>query len=223
MERRDENNSSPERNVPPASTEVPAISSDHFLSEEIYLETFTEARVPVDNPNFKAQRKKVLESLSDGMIDPPIVDIINTFNWLPYCFTLQCCCGHFLFKGQEDQYHLGPLPIDGNADRVYYRIAYLAICVENSQSGKCLIEGLRRIAEMDKSNIQFGSADWFWQRQVNSYVLQIEPDRFKYEDSAELEYREALDIQKTRNSVFAGIREWLEEEIQTAVMDVKGF
>ena len=55
---------------------------------------------------------------------------------------------------------------------------------------------------MDPENIQFGSAEWFWKRQVNSYALQVEPDRFKRQDTAILDYEEALNIEKIRNEFF---------------------
>lgn len=43
------------------------------------------------------------------------------------------------------------------------------------------------------------SAGWFWRRQVNSYALQVEPDRFKHKDIAILGYKEALYFESVRN------------------------
>ncbi len=42
---------------------------------------------------------------------------------------------------------------------------------------------------------------------MNSYALQVEPDRFKCEDKAMLDYREALNIQRLRDVFFARLKE----------------
>ena len=55
---------------------------------------------------------------------------------------------------------------------------------------------------IDSDYVQFGSADWFWSNQVNSYVLQVEPDRYKHQDTVLLPYKEALFIEKIRNAFF---------------------
>ena len=64
------------------------------------------------------------------------------------------------------------------------------------------MDKLQEITTIDPENIQFCSARWFWRKQVNSYALQVEPDRFKHKDKAVLDYREALHIEKLRNEVF---------------------
>ena len=166
------------------------------------METLTAPKEFVENPYFKEQRLKSLSGLIDDMIDTPIVEIINGFNELPYCFTLQCCYGHFLYPGQKNPDKLESLPVTKSIDRVDYRIAYIAFCIENSGSGKRLFEALRDITLIDPDNIQFCSAEWFWKRQVNSYALQVEPDRFKHKDRALLGYKEALYIEKIRNEFF---------------------
>jgi len=51
------------------------------------METFAASKKVVDSPHFPKQRKKCLATLSDEMIDPPILDIIHGFNQLPFCFT----------------------------------------------------------------------------------------------------------------------------------------
>ena len=56
--------------------------------------------------------------------------------------------------------------------------------------------------EIDKDYIQFGSAGWFWDRQVNTYVLQVEPDRYRFKDRVFLDYREALHVEKIRDLFF---------------------
>jgi len=163
----------------------------------------------VKNPHYQKQRRESLAGLSDDMIDEPIVDIINGFNKLPYCFTMQSCYGHFVYDDQKDPYNLEPLPATDSVDRVEYRIAYLCLCIQNSTLGRRLLESLSEISAIDPQNIQLCCAAWFWERQVNSYALQVEPDRFKHKDTAMLDYGEALHIEKTRNEFFVQLRKLL--------------
>jgi hypothetical protein len=176
------------------------------------LETFTKPRKLVENPHYQEQRRESLGGLSDDMIDAPIVDLINGFNKLPYCFTMQSCYGHFAHNNQKDPYNLEPLPTTDTVDRVEYRIAYLCLCIENSVLGRRLLEALKGITAIDPENIQFCCAEWFWERQVNSYALQVEPDRFKHKDTAMLDYSEALHIEKIRNAFFVQLRELLQKQ-----------
>ena len=136
----------------------------------------------------------MLRDLTDAMIDKPIIDLINGFNKLPYCFTLQSCYGHFVYNGQKDNHNLDPLPAKDTIAKVEYRIAYIAICIENSFLGKSLFDSLKEITAIGLENVQFCCAEWFWKKQVNSYALQVEPDRFKHKDTAILDYKEALHI-----------------------------
>jgi hypothetical protein len=175
------------------------------------LETFTETKPLVDNLHYQEQRQKCLAGLHDGMIDTPIIEVINAFNQLPYCFTLQCCYGHFVYSGQNDPHNLEPLPLTDTIGSVEYRIAYIALCIENRDLGRMLLDALKGIADIDPENIQFGCADWFWERQLNSYALQVEPDRFKFEDKATLDYQEALKIEKVRNEFFVRLKELLQK------------
>jgi hypothetical protein len=171
------------------------------------LETFIEPKALVENPSYLKQRQKCLSELKDDMIDAPIIEIINSFNKLPYCFTLQCCYGHFLYNGQKDPKNFDFLPITNLISKVEYRIAYVAFCIENSESGKDLLDALKKVADVDPKNIQFCCAEWFWQRQVNSYALQVEPERYKRDDKVVLDYQEALTIEKIRNQFFVQLRE----------------
>ena len=91
-----------------------------------------------------------------------------------------------------------------------YRIAYIAICVENSTPGIALLEALKRIVTIDPEYVQFCCAEWFWKRQINSYALQVEPDRFKRKDTAIVDFKEALHIEKIRNEFFIRLYELLE-------------
>lgn len=166
------------------------------------METFTTAREFTENLHYQEQRKKSLSDLTDVMVDEPIVDIVKGFNKSPHCFTLQSCYGHFVHSGQTDPDNIDPLSVTGITSPIEYRIAYIAFCIENNNKGKKLFEALKEITFMDPENIQFGSAEWFWKRQVNSYALQVEPDRFKNQDTAILDYEEALNIEKIRNEFF---------------------
>ncbi len=174
------------------------------------METFARPKKLVPNPHYRDQRKKSLSGLSNGMIDRPIVELIHAINRLPHCFTLQCCYGHFLYKGQPDPDNLDPLPVSGVSALVEYRIAYIALCIENSPMGEQLLEELEKIPAIDPDNVQFCSAIWFWERQVNSYALQVEPDRFKHEDKAMIEYGEAKKIEKIRVVFFDAIRQLIQ-------------
>lgn len=144
------------------------------------------------------------------MIDLPIVDLVNGFNKLPYCFTLQSCYGHFIHNEQKDSHNVAPLPVKDTFAKVEYRIAYIAFCIENSALGRGMYAALQKITAIDPKNIQFCCAEWFWNRQINSYALQVEPDRFKRNDTAILDYREALHIEKIRNEFFARLYELVE-------------
>jgi len=174
------------------------------------METFTEAKELVGNPQFQKQRDKSLQGLNDDMIDSPIVDIIRDLNYLPYCFTLQCCYGHFVYDGQSEPHNLDPLPNEGITTSVTYKIAYIAFCLDNSSPGRELFHLLKDIPAIDPDNIQFCSAEWFWNKQVNSYALQVEPDRFKRQDTAVIGFEEALSVEKVRNEIFGRLRELLE-------------
>jgi hypothetical protein len=174
------------------------------------LETFTELKELAENPHYQVQKQKILCDLTDDMIDMPIIGLINGFNKLPYCFTLQSCYGHFVNNGQKDLYNFESLPVKDTIAKVEYRIAYIAFCIENSASGRGLFEAFKEITSIDSENVQFCCAEWFWERQVNSYALQVEPDRFKRRDKAILDYKEALYIEKVRNEFFVRLDKLLE-------------
>ena len=170
------------------------------------METFTEPKELVENPHYQDQKQKTFAHLSDEIIDGPIIELIDAFNKVPYCFTLQSCYGHFMHNGQNDSYNLKPLPITDTIARVEYKIAYICLCVENTEGGRGLLKALNEITAIDPENIQFCCAEWFWKRQVNSYALQVQPDKFKHNDRAILDYKEALHIEKIRNEFFVRLR-----------------
>lgn len=173
------------------------------------METFKGTRPFLENPLFTEQRRQSLQSLKLSTIDTPVVDIVADFTKLSYCFTQQICYGHFLYAGQTDPHNLDPLPLNSDIDEVEYRIAYLALCIEDSQEGRKLFEDLEKIALVDPAHIQFGSADWFWDRQVNSYALQVEPVRFMFQDRAMVDYHEAQYIENVRDDFFRALRKLL--------------
>lgn len=171
------------------------------------MDTFTTLREFVENPRFGEQRQESLRVLDIRSIDEPITDIVGALTRLPYCFSLQSCYGHFLYDRQQDERNVEPLPLSRSADTVEYRLAYLALCIENSPAGRALFEILQRIPAIAPECVQFGCADWFWERQVNSYVLQVEPCRFMTKDRAYVSWQEALVIQQVRDRVFEEFRE----------------
>lgn len=187
--------------------------SDHHMNDKEIraLETFTEPKELEKYSRYQEQRQKILSGLTDDMIDAPIIDLINGFNKLPYCFTVQCCYGHFIYSNQKDPYNFEPLPTTDTITNFDYKIAYICLCVENSELGRGLLEALREITAIDPENIQFCCAEWFWKKQVNSYALQVQPDRFKHKDRAVLDYREALYIENLRNKFFVHLRKLLQK------------
>ena len=125
------------------------------------METIIEPKDLEANPKFIEQKRETISGLIDGMIDKPIIDIVNGFNKLPYCFTMQSCFGHFVYNTQRDPNNIEPLPITDTITTVEYRIAYIAFCVENSESGIRFIKALDEITSIDSAYIQFCSAEWF--------------------------------------------------------------
>ncbi len=170
------------------------------------METFTEFKPLVKNPYFHQQREKALNQLDINTIDTPIKEMIKDFSNLPYCFTLQICCGHFLYNNQKNPKNIEPLPKLDNISKVEYRIAYIALCIRNNQQGRMLLQELKKILTIDPDYIQFGCADWFWQKQVNSYALQVEPERYKTKDKITVNFQEALHIEKVRNEFFGRLK-----------------
>jgi hypothetical protein len=169
------------------------------------METFSQAREFVRNPRYKRDRAQVTATLALDGIDAPIRDVISAFNVLPHCYTLQSCYGHFLHTAQRDPHSLLNLPAS-DIGTVEYRIAYIALCIEESEEGLRLRSLLSQVPEIDLGYIQFGSPEWFWERHPNSYALQVEPERLKDKDVAIIEYDEALHVQEVRRRFFERLR-----------------
>jgi hypothetical protein len=185
------------------------------------METYTAEKTFIENPDFHQERGNALSAINYNDIDKPIIDIVENFNKLSFCFTLQCCYGHFQYYPQQNPNNFDPLPYyDPDSGSIRYRIAYMAFCLENNSQGKALCKSLAKIPEIDKDYVQFGSADWFWERNKNSFVLQVEPDRFKYKDEALLEWKEAIYIEKIKSLFFEELRTLLSEiEVQNKNKD----
>lgn len=173
------------------------------------METFTEPRDFVEDPGYAERRRESLKALDLAVIDPPIVDLVRGFALLPQCFTLQSCYGHFVYCPGQDPHNLARLPAGLDSD-VDYRIAYIAFCLENSPRGMALRESLEGVPAIDPDYVQFGSAGWFCERQVNTYALQVEPARFKTRDRIMIGHAEALRVEKVRDVFFDRMRDVLD-------------
>jgi len=180
------------------------------------MQTFTEPRQLVENARYADERRAALDALDLAAVDEPIVDIVEAFTLLPYCYTLQCCYGHFLTAPGQDEHSLEPIP-DGHDGSVRYRIAYVAFCIENSDRGRAFLDRLSRIPAVDPACVQFGSAGWFWDQWVNSYTLQVEPAAHRFKDQAALAAGEALHTQRVRDSFFEELRRVMAEELDRLV------
>lgn len=124
---------------------------------------------------------------------------------MSYCFTLQGCFGHFVYLNQNDPHNIEPLPKSKTVKKVECRIAYIALYIQDNLKEYKLLNVMKDVTKIDVENIQFGGAEWFWKRQVNSFVLQVEPERFKYFDKAIIGYEEALKIESIRNQFFINL------------------
>ena len=180
------------------------------------METFTPEKDIIEDKDYLKRRSESLSSLDLEKIDMPIRPLIESINSLDHCFTLQSCWGHFIYKkGQADD-NLDYLEEghDPNS-RVLYRIAYIALCLKDCSKGRDFLEKMKVIGDINMDFIQFGCADWFWKRYPNSFVLQVEPYRYRYKDSIELSYSEALDVQKVRKEFFFRLRAVMAESLMS--------
>ena len=179
------------------------------------METFTSLKDFIDNSHYHRQRREHLKKLDISTIDAPIIDIVSGLAKLSYCFTLQSCYGHFLHKNQKNHTNTEPLPISDSIPSVEYRIAYIALCIQNNDLGRRLFRDLSEISLIDPEYIQFGCAEWFWKRQVNSYALQVEPKRYMTLDKTpSIDYQEALHVQKIRDEFFTELRRLIQKRLE---------
>ena len=177
------------------------------------METFTKMKEFTEDLNYYEDRQKSISNLKIDSIDKPIIDLIKQFLKLPYCFTIQSCYGHFVYEGQKNPNNTELLPISNNIETIEYRIAYLALCIQNSESGRKLFEELNIVPQIDHKYIQFGCAQWFWERHVNSFALQVEPERYSTKDRVFIEYDEALHIESIRNKFFKKLKDIIQSRV----------
>jgi hypothetical protein len=173
------------------------------------MNTFTALKPFTINTGFSRQREVSHYNFSKVQIDPPVNNLLYMIKKLPYCYSIQSCCGHFVY-GNKDLINTDKLPELPPDERIEYRIAYLAFCIEDSREGKIFFNELKKIPELDEDYIQFGCAEWFWNMQPNSYILQVEPERFSDMDKILVSYPEAVHIELVRNKFI----EYLEELLQ---------
>jgi hypothetical protein len=177
------------------------------------METFAKARDFVDNPQYAGERREALASLDVESIDEPIAPLIDGFAKLRHCFTLQSCYGHFVWRSDQNDRNLDILPEQGRG-MIRYRIAYIMLCIENSPAGRKLRDDLEVLPDAARGYIQFGSPGWIWKQYLNSFALQVEPQRYCGRDEATLEYAEAFHVQKCRDVFFAKLRGVLDAQLQ---------
>lgn len=173
------------------------------------METFNSLKPFADNPGYARQRQSGIQSLNLKMIDNPVVPVIKILSGMSFCFTLQSCFGHFVYQGQTDTHNLESLPGDQENVNVEYRISYLALCLENNDAGHKLHDLFRDFVQLDPAYIQWGCAQWFWKQQVNSYAIQIEPDRFKHKDSCLIPIEEARYIENLKKQFWIDLEKKL--------------
>jgi len=180
------------------------------------METYIEAKPFVGDPNFEKRRKTALMELQrlikSNAIDKPIINLVTGFASLLHCFTLQSCYGHFVHEQQLDPKSMDPISkYHGIESIVDYRIAYMAWCIQNNERGRVLFADLKAITAIEPTYIQFGSAEWFWARYVNSYILQVEPERSKDKDQIDVSVNEGLYIEKIREQFFHELEKVLQK------------
>jgi hypothetical protein len=170
------------------------------------METFIPARPFTADPAYEDERRSALRGLKaeigSGAIDLPLLGLLKALSCLSHCFTLQSCFGHFVHGQQQDTHNTAPLSDISAVPVIVYRIAYLAVCLRDNEAGRELFEDLRRMEGIDPGYVQFGSADWFWGHQVNTYVVQVEPLRFRDRDCVTIGPEEALHIERVRDLFF---------------------
>ena len=141
-----------------------------------------------------------MRDMAEVDIEEPIIEVIDSLNKLPFCFTIQSCFGHFLFENKpaSTTYYL---PEKTTRTRnCKYRISYVAIRVDGSQEARGLLSLLRDIpSTINKEYIQFGCAEWFWEQHINSFVIQVQPRDRSNVDSLLVTTEEAQLIQAVRD------------------------
>lgn len=170
------------------------------------MQTFVTEKEMVPDPGFTERKESAMRDVRDAAIDAPILDIVHGLCALPWCYTLQSCAGHFVDDSQDDLHSLRTLNAASPQTSYLYRIAYVAVCLDDCAAGRNFLACLRRMPDMDPDHVQFGCAEWFWERQVNSFVLQVQPKDRLHLDSMPVTRDEALHIQTARDRFFSSLR-----------------
>jgi hypothetical protein len=118
----------------------------------------------------------------------------------PHCFTIQSCDEHVVHGQEPDIKNTARLePCAGCITHVEYRLACMAFVVRNGGAGQSFLRDLRGMPALEPGNVQFGCAEWFWARQVNSCVVQVEPVGGCDTDSPEVDISVALHLEGVRD------------------------
>ncbi len=175
------------------------------------METFCAAKDLRENPGFAQKKQRSLRELDPGILDPEMKDLVVACNQIPHCYTLQSCSGHIVIPRDAPPEDWQRLPVTEPPGKAMYQLAYLALVVRDDADGRGLLDGLAAIATTNPDFIQMGSADWFWkeQGQVNSYVLQVSPQRFQHQDHFEMQCEEAFLWLAARGEFMAGLGDLL--------------
>ncbi len=168
------------------------------------MQAFAEPRGLESNAGFTAQREHALAHLSLEGLDCPLVDLVQRLTAVPWCFPVESCCGHFVILDGDHRRVLDRLPpLGASAKRVLYRVAYVALCIDDDPAGRELLRDLQAVPSIAPEQIQFGCVDHLWRRQVNTFVLQVVPWAHRFVDDVILSPAEARDVDEARSWYFA--------------------
>lgn len=175
------------------------------------METFIAAKEMVEDPSFEEKREKALKQFHMSEIDPQIRDVVNGFAQMEHCFTVQSCHGHIIEQDTDSKVIRRIDPEPELPETGCYQLAYLALVIENSVPGRELMRALAGLASEDEEFIQWGCAEWFWitQGHPNSYVIQVQPYRFRNLDRFTMEREEAETWLAARDRLFRKVRKIL--------------
>ncbi len=175
--------------------------------------TFIKPRQMVQDPSFVSRKKSIKSSLNISTIDFQIENLIKEIYNLSFCYTVQSCYGHII-RGVPNLHTLERIEITGKLPKIAtYQVAYIAIVIENSNSGNKLFNNLLNIPFIDQKFIHFGSAEWFWDDQGfnNSYVIQVIPSESKYLDHFNMNQESAIQWVSARTKFFQELERLFEK------------
>jgi hypothetical protein len=167
------------------------------------VQAFTEPRIPEPNQDFARQREEALVRLDLEGLDCPLRDLVSRLAEMPCCFPVESCCGHYaiLDGGRRRVFDSLP-PLNGSTTSVLYRVAHVALCLDDSPSGRDLLRELRAVPAIAPERVQFGCVDHLWERQINTFVLQVVPWPHRFVDDVLLLPAEATEVEEARRWFF---------------------